>query len=255
MCSGNAVCIQKTIGESMKYGNIIKGSFIERINRFVAIVNICGKGNVKVHVKNTGRCKELFVKDAAVYLENFEGRMGTRKMQYSLICVEKRTINGRMLVNVDSQAPNKAVYEALRNGKICLPGLKGKLTSLRPEKRFEASRFDFYAETSEEEKAYIEVKGVTLEENGVVMFPDAPTERGVKHVNELIRASQSGFGAYIIFVIQIKGVLYFTPNDSTQREFGEALKNAAANGVHILAYDCFVGKDCMEINEFVEVRL
>ena len=159
------------------------------------------------------------------------------------------------MVNVDSQAPNKVVYEALENEKICLPGLKGNLTSLKPEKSFEASRFDFYAETSEEEKVYIEVKGVTLEENGVVMFPDAPTERGVKHVNELIRASQSGFGSYIIFVIQIKGVLYFTPNDSTHREFGEALKNAAANGVHILAYDCFVGKNYMEINEPVEIRL
>lgn len=255
MCGGDALRIRKTIGEAMKYGNIIRGCFSERINRFVAVVNIPGKDIVKVHVKNTGRCRELFIKGAAVYLEDFEGKMKTRKMQYSLIGIEKKTADGIILVNVDSQAPNAAAGEALKSGKIRLPGLKGKLTYLKPEKSFGKSRFDFYAETSEGEKAYIEVKGVTLEEEGAALFPDAPTERGVKHVNELAEACRCGFEAYIIFVVQMNGATYFTPNSKTHSEFGEALRNAKAKGVHVLAYDCIVGKNFMEIDEPVEVRL
>ncbi|MBR3756196.1 MAG: DNA/RNA nuclease SfsA, partial [Firmicutes bacterium] len=166
----------------MKYDNICKGKFIERPNRFIAIVEIDGKIE-KAHVKNTGRCRELLVPGTTVYLEDFDGRMGTRKMRYSLIGVEK----GEILINMDSQAPNKVCEEALRSGLLQLPGVE-TLADVKREQTYGKSRFDFRVESIEGEIGWLEVKGVTLEENGVTRFPDAPTERGVKHIEELIRA-------------------------------------------------------------------
>ena len=170
----------------MKYENICKGNFIARPNRFIAEVLIDEKKE-RAHVKNTGRCRELLIPGAEVYLEDFDGRMGTRKMRYSLIGVKK----GEVLVNMDSQAPNKVCEEALLNGTLQLAGL-GKLSLVKREKTFGDSRFDFYVEDEEGRKGWLEVKGVTLEEDGVARFPDAPTERGVKHVYELCKAVKEG---------------------------------------------------------------
>lgn len=226
----------------MKYKNIVKGEFIERPNRFIARVLIDGEEKI-CHVKNTGRCKELLVPGYEVYLEHCPSEK--RKTEYSLIAVNK---NG-LLINMDSQAPNAAAEEWLKKG-----GLKEGITFLKREKTWGSSRFDFYFET-ETEKAYAEVKGVTLEENGVVMFPDAPTERGVKHINELCRLKEEGYGAYLILVIQMKGIKYFIPNRKTHPEFAEALIRARKAGVEIKAFDCFVSPDTMEIRDEVEVRL
>lgn len=226
----------------MHYENIVKGEFISRPNRFIANVLIDGEIH-KCHVKNTGRCRELLVPGYEVWLEHSKSEK--RKTEYSLITVNK---NGK-LINMDSQAPNKAVEEWLQRGGL-LPGIK----LLKREQKWGDSRFDFYFET-ENEKAYAEVKGVTLEENGVVMFPDAPTERGVKHVKELCKLKKEGFSAYLIFVIQMKDVKYFTPNIKTHKEFAEALIEAEKAGVKIVAADCFVFPDTMEIRDRVKVVL
>lgn len=175
----------------MKYNKIVKGKFIERPNRFIAYCDIDGKVE-KVHVKNTGRCKELLIEGCTVYLE--ESDNPNRKTKYSLVAVEK----GKRLINMDSQIPNKVVYEALENGLIQLPGLNEEITYIKPEQKYHDSRFDIYLETKNK-KVFIEIKGVTLEENGVVMFPDAKTERGVKHINELIKAKNDGYECYIFF--------------------------------------------------------
>ena len=249
----------------MKYEKIIKAKFIERPNRFIAVCSIADKaheagsadqddGIVNVHVKNTGRCRELLVPGATVYLEDFEGRMGIRKMRYSLIGVEKETPTGTLMINMDSQAPNKAVAEALRDGTIELPGMKGEL-DVKAEKNYGDSRIDFYAEDENGRKAYIEVKGVTLEDKGIVSFPDAPTERGVKHIRELMKAAAEGFGAYVIFIIQMEGMKEFRPNDQTHREFGDALREASERGVKILAYECAVGEDFMSVKKSVPVKI
>ena len=174
----------------MKYKNIVKGKFLERPNRFISYCEI--DNNIeKVHVKNTGKCKELLIPNSVVYLE--ESDNPNRKTKYSLISVQK---NDR-LINMDSQVPNKVVYEGLKNNKIILPELDEEIIYIKPEKTYENSRFDIYLET-ENKKAFIEVKGVTLEDNDIVMFPDAKTERGVKHINELIKASKDGYLSYII---------------------------------------------------------
>lgn len=226
----------------MHYENIVKGEFISRPNRFIANVLIDGEIH-KCHVKNTGRCRELLVPGCEVWLEHSKSEK--RKTEYSLITVNK---SGK-LINMDSQAPNKAVEEWLERGGL-LPDIK----LLKREQKWGDSRFDFYFET-ENEKAYAEVKGVTLEENGVVMFPDAPTERGVKHVKELCRLKEKGFSAYLIFVIQMKDVKYFTPNIKTHKEFADALIEAEKAGVKIVAVDCFVSDDTMEIRDRVKVVL
>lgn len=226
----------------MRYKNIVKGEFISRPNRFIANVKIDGE-IYKCHVKNTGRCRELLVPGCEVWLEHCKSE--NRKTEYSLITVNK---NGK-LINMDSQAPNNAAEEWIKGG-----GLIPDIQLLKREQKWGDSRFDFYFET-ENEKAYAEVKGVTLEENGVVMFPDAPTERGVKHVKELCRLKEEGFGAYLIFVIQMKDVKYFTPNIKTHREFAEALCQAEKAGVEIVAADCFVTPDTMEIRDRVKVIL
>lgn len=237
----------------MKYDRIVEGAFVERPNRFIAYVDINGKQEV-VHVKNTGRCKELLLPGAKVYLE--EGKSAQRKTPYDLVAVEKQTSQGMKLINMDSQAPNKVVEEWLWT-----KALFQNLFCVCPEKTYGKSRFDFYVEYADPNdaevirKAFIEVKGVTLERDGAVLFPDAPSERAVKHVEELVTALDDGYEAYIIFVIQMKGVDYFMPNDETHPEFAQALKKAADAGVHILAYDCDVEKDTLVMAEQVPVYL
>lgn len=240
----------------MKYEKIIKGQFISRPNRFIAEVKLNQSEEItRVHVKNTGRCRELLQHGSTVYLEDFTCRMGTRKMVYSLIGVEKMLPDGQtLMVNMDSQAPNKVTAEALASGKIILPGM-GKLTEIRGEKTYGDSRFDFYVEDEDGRKGFIEVKGVTLEEDGVVRFPDAPTERGVKHLHELMKARSEGYMAYALFIVQMEGMRLFMPNDDTHPAFGDALREASAAGVDVLAYQCHVTEDTLEVTEPVAVQL
>ena len=226
----------------MRYQKVEEGIFLRRPNRFIAHVDINGE-EVVCHVKNTGRCRELLVPGTPVFLEKSDNP--NRKTQYDLIAVQK----GNRLINMDSQIPNKVVGEWLSAGNLFSAG-----ASVRPETVYGNSRFDFYVEEGEN-RAFIEVKGVTLEEEGVVRFPDAPSERAVKHVEELIRAKKEGYDAYVFLVIQMKGVRYFTPNIDTQPEFAEALKKAKAAGVRILAYDCKVTEDSIQIDEEVPVIL
>ena len=230
------------MGIKMQYHHIVKGRFVERPNRFIARVELNGKIET-VHVKNTGRCKELLIKGASVYLEKSDNT--ERSTAYDLVAAEK----GKRIINMDSQAPNKVVGEWLLEKKL-FPDL----VSVRPETVYRNSRFDFYVETAAE-KIFMEVKGVTLEENGVVRFPDAPSDRAVKHVEELIQAKRDGYRVFVLFVIQMRGVRFFMPNYDTHREFAEALCRAAEAGVEILACDCQVTADSMRINEPVAVKL
>lgn len=241
----------------MKYKKIKEATFLSRPNRFIAHVMVDGKEEV-VHVKNTGRCKELLYQGATVYLEDYVDDMRGRKTRFSLVAVEKIEEGLKpciRMVNMDSLAPNKVVAEALNSGTIVLPGMEEGLTRIKPESTFGDSRFDFYVEGYQDCKAFIEVKGVTLEDRGVVRFPDAPTERGIKHINELCKAKEQGYLAYIIFVVQMKDVLYFEPNDETHLKFGEALRVANVKGVQILAYDCHVTESSMEISKPVTVKV
>ena len=196
----------------MKYKNIVEGKFISRPNRFIANVEIDGE-NCVVHVKNTGRCKELLIPGTIVYLEKSDNP--ERKTQYDLIAVLK---NGEKLINMDSQVVNSVAEEWLKKGNLFPKG-----SIIRREVKYGNSRFDIYVESGNR-KAFIEVKGVTLENNGVVRFPDAPTLRGVKHVNELVKSIKDGYEAYVLFVVQINEVSYFTPNDETHKAFGDVLK-------------------------------
>ncbi len=230
----------------MKYENISKGSFIDRPNRFIAQVEIQEPGNIRqecVHVKNTGRCRELLLPGAEVYMEKILS--GHRKTGYDLIGIKK----GEVLVNIDSNAPNKAVYEWLQSGVLFKD-----VTLIKPEAVFGNSRLDFYVETKDR-RIFLEVKGVTLEKQGVALFPDAPTKRAVKHAKELIRAVQEGYESYILFVIQMKGIRCFSPNQDTQPEFADILRTARRAGVRILAYDCLVTQNSMELSEPVPVIL
>ena len=213
---------------------------MERPNRFIAYVTVDGRRE-KVHVKNTGRCRELLREGARVLLER-AGSPG-RSTLYDLVAVQK----GSRLVNIDSQAPNKAAGEWLYTKEL-FPDL----LFMRPETQFGNSRFDFYIETAKD-KIFVEVKGVTLEEDGVVRFPDAPSERAVKHVEELIRAREAGYRVFVLFVIQMEGVKCFTPNKETHPEFAEALSRAQKAGVELLAYDCIVTPDSMVLNAPVRV--
>lgn len=231
----------------MIYENMIKATFIKRPNRFIAHCIVNGKEEI-VHVKNTGKCKELLVPGCTVYLQEHDNP--NRKTKYSLITV----IKDKRLINMDSQVPNKVAYEALVNKKILLPGLDEDITFIKGEKTYKSSRFDIYIETKNK-KAFVEVKGVTLEEDGVVLFPDAKTDRGVKHINELVEAKKDGYESYILFIIQMKGVKYFTPNIKMHKEFADALKNANLNGVNIIAYDCDVDYNYISINKKINVIL
>lgn len=226
----------------MRYKETEKAVFLKRPNRFIAEVEIQGKRET-VHVKNTGRCKELLIPGAEVILE--KSGNPNRKTKYDLICVNKQ---GR-LVNMDSQIPNKAAEEWIKKG-----GLFPEEVTIRPEKKYGNSRFDLYVE-SPVRRAFVEVKGVTLEENNIVRFPDAPTVRGIKHVEELIHCMEEGYEAYLLLVIQMKGVKKFMPNWDTQPEFGEALIKAEKAGVKILARDCLVTEDTIKIQEEVPVDL
>lgn len=226
----------------MRYKETEKAVFLKRPNRFIAEVEIQGKRET-VHVKNTGRCKELLIPGTEVILE--KSGNPNRKTKYDLICVNKQ---GR-LINMDSQIPNKAAEEWIKKG-----GLFPEEVTIRPEKKYGNSRFDLYVE-SPVRRAFVEVKGVTLEEDNVVRFPDAPTVRGIKHVEELIHCMEEGYEAYLLLVIQMKGVKKFMPNWDTQPEFGQALIKAEKAGVKILARDCLVTEDTIEIQEEVPVDL
>ena len=226
----------------MQYNRIKKGIFHARPNRFIAHVEVDGRMEV-CHVKNTGRCRELLQPGATVYLE--ESDNPARKTRYDLVTVEK----GERIINMDSQAPNKLFAEWAGGGKF-----RPDLEVLRGETTYGNSRFDFYWKAGGRE-GFVEVKGVTLEEDGVVRFPDAPTLRGVKHIEELIRARQEGYEATICFVIQMDRVKYLSPNDVTHLEFGHALRKAKQAGVEILALDCKVIPGHVEMGDPVEVRL
>jgi len=226
----------------MKYENIVKGVFLSRPNRFIAQVLIDGNEQT-VHVKNTGRCKELLVKGNEVWLQKSDNPL--RKTAYDLIAVKK----GDLLINMDSQIPNAVAAEWLKKGNLF-----SKQAVIKREVTFGNSRFDLFIEDGNR-KAFIEVKGVTLENDGIASFPDAPTLRGVKHINELVKCTQCGFEAYIIFIIQMKGVHLFTPNYKTHREFGEALKSAQEKGVRIIALDCIVTENSIEADNFINLKI
>ncbi len=226
----------------MRYDNIHKGKFLSRPNRFIANVEIDGKAEV-CHVKNTGRCKELLIEGCTVWLEHSDSE--SRKTAFDLVAVEK----GDRLINMDSQAPNKAVGEWLRENRPFGEGF-----SVYPEKKYGNSRFDFYLE-SQDRKIFMEVKGCTLEKDGVVLFPDAPTLRGVKHIEELAHCLDEGYEAYIMILVQMSDVKYFTPNYDPHPEFGEALEKASRKGVKILCYDCNVTHDSMTVGKPVKVKL
>lgn len=225
----------------MQYANMVPGIFLSRPNRFVAHVEIDGKTEI-VHVKNTGRCRELLPAGAKVWCQ--QSHNPARKTKFDLITVQK----GHRLINMDSQAPNTAAKEWLISGGL------GKIENLRPETVHGDSRFDFSFDL-EGKRCFLEVKGVTLEDQGVCAFPDAPTTRGTKHLRGLTEAARAGFGAYILFVIQMAEVEFLHPNDQTDPDFGKALREAAAQGVEILAVDCHVTENTMVIRQAVPVRL
>ena len=252
----------------MKYNQVVPGIFLQRPNRFIAHILINGKEEI-CHVKNTGRCRELLIPGCTVYCAVSDNPQ--RKTKYDLIAVEKSIENqivfanagipsqhvkstpeahSTLLVNMDSQAPNAAVKEWLRSGASPF----GKIDFLKPEYKYGNSRFDFYLECNSR-KIFLEVKGVTLEDNGVVLFPDAPTERGVKHVRELIRCHEEGFETYVLFVVQMERAMYFTPNRKTHPQFADALCEAQNAGVQLLAYTCKVTPDEMKIYKELKISL
>lgn len=224
------------------YKNIKKGIFVSRPNRFVAVVTVDGQNKV-CHVKNTGRCRELLIPGVTVLLEKCESK--DRKTEYDLVAVYK----GQELINIDSQAPNKVFGEWIKER-----GFFGETSLIRPETTYKNSRFDYYIE-NRSQKLFVEIKGVTLEEDGVAMFPDAPTERGIKHLNELVEAVENGYTAYVFFIIQMKNCKYFTPNVNTHPQFAQALVKAERAGVNICCVDCEVFEEGFSIKDFVEVRL
>ena len=226
----------------MKYNDIIEGVFLERPNRFIAKAAINGEEKI-CHVKNTGRCRELLTAGARIFLEHSADK--TRKTEYDLVAVEK---NG-VLFNIDSQAPNKVFGEWISTG-----GFFENVTLVRPERFFRNSRFDFYIE-ADGRAIFVEVKGVTLEQDGVLLFPDAPTERGAKHLCELVEAKKQGYDAYIFFIIQTDKCKYFTPNAQTDPKFTNALKYAVGSGVEVRALLCNVTKNELSVKGFTEVKI
>jgi sugar fermentation stimulation protein A len=220
---------------------MVPGKFIKRPNRFIAHIEIDGKEEI-CHVKNTGRCRELLQPGVTVWCLDAENP--NRKTRYDLIAVQK----GERLINMDSQSPNAAAREWLLSGGL------GEIEELKAEQVKGNSRFDFSFRKNGRE-CFLEVKGVTLENDGVCAFPDAPTQRGAKHVRELTELAKEGYGAYVLFVIQMADVKFLHPNDATDPAFAEALRQAAAAGVQILAMDCAVTEDTMTIRLPVLVRL
>ena len=225
----------------MTYTNIVPGTFLSRPNRFIAHIQINGQEEI-CHVKNTGRCRELLQPGVTVYCAHMPSP--TRKTRYDLIAVQK----GRRLINMDSQAPNAAVKEWLLGGGL------GQITELKPERTWEESRFDFSFQ-KDGKLCFLEVKGVTLERDGICAFPDAPTQRGAKHLHHLTQLARQGCGAYVLFVIQMDGVQHLHPNDATDPAFGSALREAAAAGVQVMAMDCRVEPDSMVLSRQVAVIL
>ena len=225
----------------MRYENMVPGIFLSRPNRFIAKVLIDGTEET-VHVKNTGRCRELLPAGAQVWCHKSDNP--NRKTKFDLITVKK----GDRLINMDSQAPNTAAGEWLRSGGL------GEIENLKAETFHGDSRYDF-SFTREGKQCFLEVKGVTLEDDGVCAFPDAPTERGAKHLRGLTEAAKAGFGAYVLFVIQMADVKYLRPHDERDPAFGQALREAAENGVTVMAMDCAVDVDSMEIRLRVPVKL
>ena len=228
----------------MRYSNLEKAIFIERKNRFVAEVDLNGE-TISVHVPNTGRCREIFVRGAEVYINRAENT--ARKYPYTLCAVRK----GDMLVHIDSAGANRLCEEALKSGKV--KGLEN-ITDVEREKTFANSRFDFRFQ-KDGKTCYMEVKGVTLENDGVAMFPDAPTERGARHLEELVKAKAEGYGAYVMFVIQMKGPHYFKPHIERDPDFAKSLVKAEKNGVTVMAYDALVTENEITLNEPVNVIL
>jgi len=226
----------------MIYENILPAIFVDRPNRFIAHVELNGRLEV-CHVKNTGRCRELLIPGCRVYVQHQPSP--TRKTAYDLIAVEK----GERLLNMDANAPNRVFNEYVRAGRF----LRG-WSVIRPETTHGDSRFDFYLE-SPGHRLFAEVKGVTLEDDGVMRFPDAPTERGVKHLEGLARCVQEGYEAWAVFVIQTEDVRWMEPNRRTHPAFADALRQAAQAGVHLLALDCHTEPDRLEICRPVEIRL
>ena len=225
----------------MTYENMVPGIFQARPNRFIAHVQIGGQTEI-VHVKNTGRCKELLVPGCAVWCQRSSNP--NRKTAFDLIAVQK----GDRLINMDSQAPNRAAGEWLSSGGL------GEISELKAEVKHGDSRYDF-SFLKDGKQCFLEVKGCTLEHDGVCAFPDAPTERGAKHIRGLTAAARAGYGAFILFVIQMSDVKYIRPHDETDPEFGKALREASQNGVRVLAMDCAVTPDTMEIRLPVLVKL
>ena len=225
----------------MRYAKMVPGKFLSRPNRFIAHIEIDGKEEV-CHVKNTGRCRDLLTPGAQVWC--LDALSPTRKTRYDLIAVQK----GSRLINMDSQAPNAAVKSFLEDGGL------GQICDLRPETKVGNSRFDF-SFIKDGKLCYLEVKGVTLENDGICAFPDAPTERGAKHIRGLARAMEEGYECYILIVIQMSDVKYFHPNDATDPDFGKALREAAQAGVHVLAMDCAVTPETMALRLPVLVKL
>jgi len=221
----------------MKYNKVVTGQFVLRPNRFIAHVNIDGELHI-CHVKNTGRCKELLVPGATVFLE--ESDNPNRKTKYDLIAVYK----GDTLINMDSQAPNKVFYEWAKE--------YFKPDYIKPEFTYKNSRFDCYMEVGKE-KIFVEVKGVTLENDGVASFPDAPTQRGIKHLLKLCDAVKNGFICYVFFIVQMRGITHFEPNIERHKEFAQALKFAQENGVKVMCLDCNVTPDTLTVNNFIDV--
>ncbi len=231
----------------MNYKRVIPARFIERPNRFIAIVEIDGVPQA-VHVKNTGRCRELLLPNSLVLLSVSDNP--ARKTAYDLVAVyKKRKDLPPLLINIDSQIPNDAIHEWLPRS-----GLFSSHAMIRREVTYKNSRFDFFISDGDR-RIFMEVKGVTLEENGIAMFPDAPTERGIKHIRELIACRKDGYAAYLLFVIQMKGIIKFSPNDLTHKEFGDALRLAALSDVNILAMDCEISEDSITVDQSVPIDL
>jgi sugar fermentation stimulation protein A len=226
----------------MRYSNIKQARFLSRPNRFIAHAEVDGREET-VHVKNTGRCKELLIPGATVFVQKADST--SRKTQYDLIAVCK----GDRLINIASQAPNKVFAEFVRAGNLF-----ENVTLIKPETRYKDSRFDFYIETGDR-KIFVEVKGVTLEEDGAALFPDAPTLRGIKHLRELCLAKTENYEAYAVFIVQMKEVSCFAPNDKTHEAFGDALRKATNAGVNILAIDCEITESSITARNFVKTRL
>lgn len=228
----------------MKYKNTIEATFVSRPNRFIAFVKLSDSQVVRCHVKNTGRCRELLLPGARVVLEDFRDRLGKRQTEYDLIAVYK----GELLINIDSQAPNEAAFEYVTSGRYI-----GDVENARREVTYGNSRFDIYFEKNNQ-KYFLEVKGVTLEKNGVVSFPDAPTIRGLKHLDELILAKDNGYVTGVLFVVQMNWAKYFIPQYETHRAFGEKLKQAYEAGVNLTAVLCDVTENEIIITDKIPIR-